>query len=159
MKVLDPSLKTSVFELDVHTTSAPEFVDLTDRVVDCLQQSQVRNGFVVVFSRHTTVAVTIQENEPLLLVDMANMLEHLSPQNGYYRHNDFDVRTVHMHKDECPNGHSHCQHLTLGTSETIPIVDGRLPLGEFQRIFAVELDGQKALQIDHREVLVQILGV
>ena len=159
MKVLEASIRTCLFELDVRTNTAPEFIDLTDRVADCVQQSQVRNGFVVVFSRHTTVAVTIQEKEPLLLVDMANMLERLSPQNGHYRHNDFDVRTVHMHENECPNGHSHCQHLTLGTSETIPIVDGRLPLGEFQRIFAVELDGQKALQVDHRDVLVQILGV
>ena len=159
MRLTEAGVKISLSTLVVKSTTAPEFIDITDRVNDFVRQSDIRNGMVLVFSKHTTVAITIQENEPLLLGDMANMLEHLSPQNGYYRHNDFDVRTVHMHKDECPNGHSHCQHLTLGTSETIPIVDGRLPLGEFQRIFAVELDGQKALQVDHREVLVQILGV
>ena len=129
MKVLEASIKTCLFELEVRTGAAPEFIDLTDRVVDCVQRSEVRNGFAVVFSKHTTLAVTIQENEPLLLIDMAGMLERLAPRNAHYRHNDFAVRTVHMHEDECPNGHSHCQHLTLGTSETVPVVDGGLPLG------------------------------
>ena len=159
MKVSEATFTTTVFTLQVESTTAPEFIDITHRVTELVRQSQVRNGFVVVFSRHTTAAITIQENEPLLLVDMANMLERMSPSSAHYRHNDFSVRTVHMHEDECPNGHSHCQHLMLGSSETIPIIDGRLPLGEFQRIFMVELDGQKAMQVDHREILVQILGV
>ena len=64
-----------------------------------------------------------------------------------------------MHEDECPNGHSHCQHLILGASETVPIFEGELALGQWQRIFAVELDADKALQIDSRQVLVQIMGV
>ena len=64
-----------------------------------------------------------------------------------------------MHENECPNGHSHCQHLTLGTSETIPVMGGMLAIGEFQRIFMVELDHVKALEVAYREVLVQIVGV
>jgi thiamine phosphate synthase YjbQ (UPF0047 family) len=64
-----------------------------------------------------------------------------------------------MHENECPNGHSHCQHLTLGTSEYIPIVDGDLALGQFQRVFMVELDDQKAAGGGQREILVQIMGV
>ena len=64
-----------------------------------------------------------------------------------------------MHEDECPNGHSHCQHLILGGSETIPVVDGAMTLGKWQRIIAVELDSDKALQIDSRQVVVQIMGV
>jgi thiamine phosphate synthase YjbQ (UPF0047 family) len=60
-----------------------------------------------------------------------------------------------MHEDECPNGQSHCQHLVLGTSETVPVIDGRLALGEFQRIFMVELDPDKS----DRKVLVQIMGM
>ena len=59
-------------------------------------------------------------------------------------------------KDECPNGHSHCQHLVLGSSETIPVVEGTLTLGQWQRIFMVELDDAKMVP---REVLVQIMGV
>ena len=64
-----------------------------------------------------------------------------------------------MHEDECPNGHSHCQHLVLGTSETLPVVNGDMVLGQFQRVFAVELDAEKASQVDRRDVLVQIMGV
>jgi secondary thiamine-phosphate synthase enzyme len=59
-----------------------------------------------------------------------------------------------MDDDECPNGHAHCQHLFLPTSETIPILDGKLTLGQWQRIFLVELDRPK-----RRCVLVNVLGV
>lgn len=159
VKESEGPIKVRLFNLQVKSTTAPEFTDITERVVEFVRQSEVHNGFAVVFSRHTTSAITIQENEPLLLKDMADMLERLSPQSAHYRHNDFDVRTVHMHEDECPNGHSHCQHLVLGSSENIPVIDGQLPLGEFQRIFMVELDAQKARQVKYREILVQIMGV
>ena len=157
MKVIEASVKTCLFTLDVNSTTAPEFIDITDRVTALVEESQVRNGTALVFSKHTTAAITIQENEPLLLVDMTSMLERFAPRNAHYRHNDFSVRTVHMHEDECPNGHSHCQHLTLGTSETIPVVDGQLALGEWQRVFMVELDSDAPSPF--REVLVQIMGV
>ncbi len=156
MRVSEASVKTCLFTLHVKSTTAPEFIDITDQVEDVVKQSEVRNGFVVVYSTHTTAAITIQENEPLLLVDLACMLERMAPRNVHYRHNDFSVRTIHMHENECPNGHSHCQHLTLGASETIPIVDGRPALGTWQRVFMVELDDEAPMP--HREVLVQIMG-
>ena len=156
MKVSDVSLKTTLFTLRVTSKTAPEFIDVTDRVAEFVRESGIRNGMAVVFSRHTTVAVTIQENEPLLLQDMADMLDRLSPRGSHYRHNDFDIRTVHMHQNECPNGHSHCQHLTLGSSETIPVIEGVLALGQWQRVFMVELDDGK---VGPREVLLQIIGV
>jgi len=157
MKVTDASIRTCLFSMQVEATTAPEFIDITDRVAEFVRQSDVQNGFVVVFSKHTTAAITIQENEPLLLHDMVSLLERLSPKNAFYRHNDFSVRTVHMHENECPNGHSHCQHLTLGTSETIPVSNGGMTLGQWQRIFMVELDEESPAP--YREVLVQILGV
>ncbi len=159
MRVTEAGAKASLFTLSVKSQDAPEFIDITDEVAAFVGQSDVRNGMVLVFSKHTTVAITIQENEPLLLTDMANMLERVSPRTAHYRHNDFSVRTVNMHEDECPNGHSHCQHLTLGTSETLPVVEGKMVLGEFQRVFAVELDAQKASQVSYRQVLVQVMGV
>ena len=156
MRVIEASVKTYLFTHQVETSTSPEFIDITDRVEESVRESGVENGIAVVYSKHTTAAVIIQENEPLLLVDLANAIERISPKSGHYRHNDFSVRTVHMHEDECPNGHSHCQHLTLGASETIPIVDGRLALGQWQRVFLVELDheGRSA----YREVLLQIMG-
>ena len=156
MRVGEASITASAVTLRVASKTAPEFVDITDLVLDFLYESRVRNGFVVVFSKHTTAAIAIQENEPLLLNDMANLIERVSPRNSRYGHNDFSIRTVHMHEDECPNGHSHCQHLVLGSSETIPIVDGALALGKSQRIFMVELDDAHP---EPRAIVVQVMGV
>jgi secondary thiamine-phosphate synthase enzyme len=136
------------------TTSAPQFIDITDNVSDAVQRSGIANGVAVVFSRHTTAAVKINESEPELLKDMARFLCEMAPVDRDYLHNDFDVRTVNMQDDECPNAHSHCQHLMLNASESIPVLEGRLHLGRWQRVFLVELDQAKA-----RQITVQILGL
>ncbi len=155
MRVTEAAISACVFTLHVHSTTEPEFIDITPDVEGYISRSGIRNGFCLVFSRHTTAAVTIQENEPLLLQDLCELLERFSPRRASYRHNDFAVRTVHMHEDECPNGHSHCRHVTLGSSETIPIIDGELALGRWQRIFMVELDEESDKP---REILVQVMG-
>lgn len=155
MKATDVGFTVQISTLSVKSSTAPEFVDITNLVEDVIRNSRVRNGIVVVYSKHTTAAIKIQENEPLLLEDMTNLLERLAPMDEVYGHNDFDVRTVHMNEDECPNGHSHCQHLILSTSESIPLVDGCLALGQYQAIFMVELDRDKS----EREILVQVMGV
>ena len=146
--------KTSTLIID--TSAAPEFIDITDRITSILDKTDVSNGTVTIFSRHTTSAIVIQENEPLLLNDMSSLLEKLSPKSARYGHNDFTIRTVNMNEGEPPNGHSHCQHLLLGSSETIPVANGLLTLGQWQRIFVVELDESK---ITPREIIVQIMGV
>ena len=156
MTISQMVINSRAFTLKVHSKTEPEFIDITSDVADYIKQSGINNGFCLVFSRHTTAAVTIQENEPLLLQDLCDLLERFSPKKASYKHNDFSVRTVHMHEDECPNGHSHCRHLTLGTSETIPIIDGEMALGTWQRIFMVELDEESG---NPREIIVQILGV
>lgn len=146
--------KTST--LIINTSAAPEFIDITDRITSILDKTDVSNGTVTIFSRHTTSAIVIQENEPLLLNDMSSLLEKLSPKSARYGHNDFTIRTVNMNEGEPPNGHSHCQHLLLGSSETIPVANGLLTLGQWQRVFVVELDESK---ITPREIIVQIMGV
>jgi len=134
-------------------SGAPEFIDITDEVLGAVEASGVREGSVTVFSRHTTAAVKINENEPLLLEDMAHFLERAAPREADYRHNDFTIRTANMTEDECPNGHSHCQHLLLSASETIPVCDGAALLGRWQRIFLIELDRPRL-----REVVIQVHG-
>ncbi|HLF04367.1 MAG TPA: secondary thiamine-phosphate synthase enzyme YjbQ [Dehalococcoidia bacterium] len=146
-------MKSKSFCLQLHTQQAPEFIDITDWVCNCVKQSCVNNGFVVVYSRHTTASVRINENEPLLLKDMAAFLERILPRQGKYQHNDFELRTVNMNPDESPNGHAHLQHLVLGTSETIPLIDGAMQFGRYQSIFFIELDCPRS-----REVMVQIVG-
>ena len=151
-------MRTSTITLNVRSETSPEFIDITDEVEEFIESSGVLNGIVVVFSKHTTAAIVIQEDEPLLLDDFRNLLDSIASSDAKYSHNDFDVRTVHMHDNECPNGHSHCQHLTLGSSESVPVIDGKMALGEWQRVFMVELDGEKAQQVGYREVVVQVLG-
>ena len=58
-----------------------------------------------------------------------------------------------MTEDESPNGHAHCQHLLLGASETIPLVEGRLMFGRWQRVFLIELDRART-----RDVVVSVMG-
>ena len=147
------SFRVSLYSLKLESSESPEFIDITDEVYRFAAQAGVQSGFVIVFSKHTTAAIRINENDPLLLQDMKQFLERLAPQNGFYNHNDFTIRTVNMNEDECPNGHAHCQHLALSTSEMIPIADGELQLGQYQRVFMVELDRPRP-----REVLIQILG-
>ena len=146
-------MKHQSFCLRVGTEKAPQFIDITDWVSQCVAQSEVRNGFAVVYSKHTTAAIKINENEPLLLEDMSRFLERLSPREGCYAHNDFSIRTVNMTPDEAPNGHAHLQHLLLGTSETVPVIDGLMQFGRYQSIFFIELDHPRP-----REVMVQVLG-
>ena len=150
----ESTVKAQGYCLKVESTDAPEFIDITDRVRNVVEVSEIHNGFAVVYSKHTTAAIMINENEPLLLKDMARFLEQVASRNGHYHHNDFSIRTVNMSDDEFPNGHAHCQHLALGSSETIPIVRGQIQIGRWQSIFLVELDRPRP-----REVLIQVLGI
>ncbi len=140
--------------LVLETQQPIQFLDITNQVAELVRVAGLRDGVANVFSRHTTAAVCIQEAEPLLLEDLREFLERNAPVDSHYRHNDFRVRTVHMHDDESPNGHSHCLQLMLGSSESVPVADGELLLGQWQRIFLVELDGPRAA----REVVLQVLG-
>ena len=148
-----PGVKFSLRSLMIRTDKGPQFIDITDGVAGLVQESTIRNGFAIVFTRHTTAAIRINENEPMLLHDMEQFLKRVAPTHAYYNHNDFSHRTANMSDVEQPNGHSHCQQLLLGASEAIPIVGGQLFLGQWQRLFLVELDRGR-----EREVVVQMVG-
>ena len=149
-----PGVTTLLHRLVLQTHQPIQFVDITEQVADLVRAAGLRAGVVTVFARHTTAAIRIQEDEPLLLEDLRQFLGRLAPASAHYRHNDFRIRTQHMHEDESPNGHAHCLQLMLGSSESVPVVDGELQLGTWQRIFLVELDGPRPA----RELLVQLLG-
>jgi secondary thiamine-phosphate synthase enzyme len=142
-----------VEELELETTAAPSFHDITEEVSAIVAESGVTFGHVTIYSCHTTASIRINEHEPLLLRDMARTLRQIAPSDAYYEHNDFGRRTVNMHADEAANGHSHCQHLFLSTSETVPVIDGKPQLGRWQSIFFIELDQPKL-----RQVLVTVVG-
>ena len=139
--------------LTLRTGKGPQFIDITDQVNQATRGSAIANGFAIVFSRHTTAAVRINENEPMLIGDMEEFLKRVAPSHARYDHNDSAHNASNGGDGEPPNGHSHCQQLLLGASEAIPIVDGQLLLGRWQRLFLVELDRAR-----EREVVVQLVG-
>src|SRR5271170_3967939 len=131
----------------IDTVEPIEFVDLTDRINQHLRREGIRDGAVTVFSRHTTAAIKINEAEELLLEDFKKLLRELCPSERGYNHNDMSRRKPPIAPDERPNAHAHLMHLLLSTSETIPVIDGRLALGTWQRVFMVELDGPRERQV------------
>jgi secondary thiamine-phosphate synthase enzyme len=133
--------------VEVATIEPIQFIDLTDRINQHLSASGVESGTVTVFSRHTTAAIKINEAEELLLEDFKAMLRELIPSARDYNHNDMSRRRPPIAPDERPNAHSHLMHLLLSTSETIPVIDGRLALGTWQRVFMVELDGPRLREV------------
>ncbi|MGH7950178.1 MAG: secondary thiamine-phosphate synthase enzyme YjbQ [Candidatus Binataceae bacterium] len=133
--------------LSIGTVEPIQFVDLTDRINQFLASQRIEHGEATVFSRHTTAAIKINEAEELLLEDFRNLLSRLCPQHDGYNHNDMSRRKPPIAPDERPNGHSHCMHLLLSTSETIPVIDARLALGTWQRVFLVELDGPRRREV------------
>jgi secondary thiamine-phosphate synthase enzyme len=137
----------------LRTEKPLQFVDLTALVCERVRRSRVSDGMVVVQSRHTTAAVVVNENEPMLLQDLEELLERWAPAGGRYRHNDLAAREAPP-AGEKPNGHAHARALLLGTSVSLNVADGRLDLGEWQSVFLVELDGPR-----RRTVSVQVLGV
>src|SRR5262245_775046 len=130
-----------------------QFIDVTDRIEELVDESGIENGVAVAFSAHTTAGVAINEAEPLLLEDMKRLLERFASRDAGYQHDDLSIRTVNVEPNERANGHAHCQRLFIGASESIPIVAGRLQMGKWQRVFLVELDGPRP-----RHLVVQLMG-
>ena len=142
----------SAGRLDFATHQSTQFVDLTDRIRDEVERSGLRTGRVHLQSLHTTVGLAVNENEPLLHRDFQTMLERIAPTGAGYEHDDF-TRRFDIAVDEPVNGHAHCRQLLLSAFLTLLVEDGRLVLGRWQSVFAVELDGPR-----HRELALQLEG-
>ncbi|MDD5145339.1 MAG: secondary thiamine-phosphate synthase enzyme YjbQ [Candidatus Pacebacteria bacterium] len=139
--------------LEYQTKSELEFNDITDAVKDFAKNTGIKNGIINVQSLHTTAAVILNENEPLLIEDMKENLKKIAPKESYYKHNDFKIRTVNMCEGECANGHSHCQAIYLTPNVTINLINNEVQLGIWQRILFIELDHPRP-----RKVQIHILG-
>lgn len=139
--------------LSYQTKEELEFVDITEEVENFVRESNIKNGIVNVQTMHTTVAVVLNENEPLLIQDMKDNLKKLASKDIEYKHDDFKTRTVNMCVDECANGHAHCKAIYLPANIVLNIVSGKVQLGQWQRIFFIELDRARP-----RKIQVQIIG-
>ena len=124
-----------------------QFIDLTDEVAAFVTESGIHTGLVNIQGLHTTTAIIVNENDPLLLSDVAALLERIAPQDAYYRHDNVGLRTANCVLGDRPNGHSHCRALLLAPSVSLNIASGRLHLGTWQRIFLVELDGPRTRSV------------
>ena len=143
--------------LKIVTTKEMDFIDLTEFARKFVNKSKVKDGLLTIYSKHTTMAIRINESEKGIRQDLHELLKRLVPKDKYYRHNDLNIRTENLVCDpnasDCLNAHSHCIHFLMGNSETIPICDGGLTLGQWQRIFALELDCART-----REVVFMMIG-
>ena len=137
----------------ITTERRVEFIDLTGSLQEFLSGSHIVTGLLNVQSLHTTAAIVVNESEPLLLKDFEHLLQQVAPDDVPYRHDDETARTVNLNPGERPNGASHCKALVLGSSACLNIVDGRLLLGRWQRVFLVELDGPRC-----RDISVLLIG-
>lgn len=119
-----------------------EIIDITEDINDLLVKHQISEGLINVFAKHSTAGIVINENESRLIGDFENTLETLIPESNNYGHDLIDN-----------NADSHIRAFLLGSSETIPINNGSLDLGTWQRVFFVELDGPRT-----RNFVVTIIG-
>ncbi|MBK1985985.1 YjbQ family protein [Sphaerospermopsis aphanizomenoides BCCUSP55] len=137
--------------IEITTEPGINIHNITPQIQDFVEETGIKNGQVLVFSRHTTTALAINENEVRLLADVKVFLQKIAPENDKYLHNDLHLRDVP--EDEPINAHSHLMAMMLTTSEVIPIVDGKLGLGTWQSVLFFELDGARK-----RTVFLQVTG-
>jgi secondary thiamine-phosphate synthase enzyme len=155
----------------IQSDRRPTFHDVTDAVREIVKRSGIRNGITVVYSQHTTCSVLIQEEShdenywgtKLILQDLVEILEKLAPTcrtEGQYLHpgpKHIAHATGNL-KEEASwslNTDAHLRSCLLGRSESIPLVDGKLELGQFGVIYFADFDQVRARQ---RTVRVQIVG-
>ena len=122
--------------IEIETAGRVDVVDITDRVSQALQESSGEAGICLVYSLHTTTGLAINEADGPLISDILNLLERIAPVRAGYQHDRGDG-----------NAHAHLRAMILGNSVMIPVEDGRLNLGTWQRILFFELDGPRRRRI------------
>ena len=151
------AVKTFQFESQLRTAGGLAVTDITEDVREAVRQSGIQDGICSVYSPHTTCSVRVNEWERGFLEDFALLLKRLVPSERYYAHDDWDRRTENVCEEdmEVGNGHAHCMSMLLGPAgESIPVREGELALGQWQRVLFLELDRER-----DRRWLVQVVGV
>ena len=113
----------------VTATNGKGTYEITDEVQDKIDKSGVRNGVVTVFVQHTSCSLTLMENAaPAARRDLERFFEKLVPEDADYEHDD----------EGSDDSTSHIRMALTRTSESIPIIDGKMQLGTWQGIFLFE---------------------
>lgn len=129
--------------LTFNTRKHREYVHITPQVEKIVQESGVRNGLALVSAMHITAGVYVNDNEDGLIQDIDRWLEQLAPFNEGYLH----------HQTGEDNGDSHLKAILVHHQVMLPVKDGALLLGTWQRVFYAEFDGQRS-----KRVLVAVMG-
>jgi secondary thiamine-phosphate synthase enzyme len=140
-------------KIEVESKTQIEFFDITSKVQEVLDASEIREGSLLVFAPHTTMGIVINHNEPMLMQDFMRVLYKLVPMDDRYSHDLFELRKSSK-SDGRSNGHSHCKSFLLGISQAIPVEKGKLMMGSKQSIFALEFDGSRK-----RDITIQVMGI
>jgi secondary thiamine-phosphate synthase enzyme len=123
--------------LEARSRSRFDIVDVTGEVEKWLAQIKAGNGVLVVYTPHTTAALAINEREEGLLDDIVELLKELTKPERRWKHNLVD-----------DNAHAHLGNVIVGGDKVIPVSDGRLALGTWQRLLLLELDGPRVRRIN-----------
>lgn len=112
-------------------TDVEGMYDITSKVKECLKQSQVKSGIMVVFTTHTSAAITINENaDPDVKSDVMKTLNQKFPKERYHEHME-------------GNSDAHVKSSLVGPSLSLIIEDGKIILGTWQGIYFMEFDGPR----------------
>ena len=121
------TVKTHSFK--INTDKNFEIIDITSKINELID---IEEGIVSIFSRHSTSAIVVNENEQGLLSDFEFMLSNLVTDKYSYQHDRIDN-----------NAKSHLKSFLLSSSECLPIKNSKLDLGTWQSVFFIELDGPR----------------
>ncbi|WP_458404266.1 secondary thiamine-phosphate synthase enzyme YjbQ [Methanobrevibacter sp.] len=115
--------------IKIDTSKNFEIIDITSKINGLIE---IDEGIVSVFSKHSTSAIVVNENESGLLADLEFMLDNLVSDKFSYNHDRIDN-----------NARSHLKSFLLSSGETLPVKNGKLDLGTWQSVFFIELDGPR----------------
>jgi len=136
-------MKNSTEYLWFNTDNKKELVHITETIREIVLNSKIKEGFVLISAMHITASVYVNDNEPGLFEDIWKWLEELAPFNKDYKH----------HNTGEDNGDAHLKSLLMHHQVIVPVTNGDLDLGPWQRIFYAEFDGQRK-----KRVVVKVMG-
>jgi secondary thiamine-phosphate synthase enzyme len=143
-------------EFETKTGGRLDALDVTEEVVATVAASGIERGDVLVFSPHTTACVLLANGDRTLIASLGRAMSLLEAADGYYHHDDMTIRTENLVEDgeEPENAPAHLVHIFAGkASEVIPVAEGRIALGDEQRVYFVELCSSRL-----RRFCVQVIG-
>ena len=141
-------MKSKLEDLALQTTEKQQLINITPKVKEALADSGIKNGFIGLFSQHTTAALTVSEFQNALLDDIAGFLRHVVEEDLPYKHNSPEFSDC-----DRKNAASHLRSLLFSNSVLLPVCEGELVLGQFQSVILAEMDGPR-----ERSLKVQFLG-